>query len=311
MEVKSFELENKFNILSIGWVIAPLINATIRSGTQEEKSKMVQAFISDNYDYCLETAKMCKNIKSRQDSAVKSAMKKLELKISLKENDKCIILDVGKTLKQEHTGLVAQKISDKYKLPTLLYRDVIDKNDFVGGSFRGIDSISTDTRIDILNSNLVEFSQGHAQAGGFQLHKDNINKLKEYLNKLYEDRKITDSKEYLVDFILEENEIDEYIINELAKLEDEFGNGIDMPLILFKDIELNLTEDNKKGKLNIVFYINNIKFIKKFATNKLKEELINQSIKADIIGKCTMDTYSNSGQVEIVDLEIKETRCYE
>jgi single-stranded DNA-specific DHH superfamily exonuclease len=148
-------------------------------------------------------------------------------------------------------------------------------------------------------------SQGHNSAFGFELKKENVNKLNKYLNNLYKDKEVTDSKEYQVDFILEENEIDEYIINELAMIEDEFGNGIDMPLILFKDVELNLTEDNKKGKLNIVFYINDIKFIKKFATNKLKEELINQSLNVDIIGKCVMDTYNNSGMVEIVDLEIK------
>jgi single-stranded-DNA-specific exonuclease len=305
MELKSFELDGKFNISSIGWVIAPLINATIRSGTQEEKLKMVQAFISNDYDFCLEIAKMCKNVKSRQDSAVKSALKKIELKINITPQDRCIILDVGKTLKQEHTGLVAGKIADKYKLPTLLYRIKEGKEDIIGGSGRGIESITEDFRNDLLTSELVLMSQGHNSAFGFELKKENVNKLNKYLNNLYKDKEVTDSKEYQVDFILEENEIDEYIINELAMIEDEFGNGIDMPLILFKDVELNLTEDNKKGKLNIVFYINDIKFIKKFATNKLKEELINQSLNVDIIGKCVMDTYNNSGMVEIVDLEIK------
>jgi single-stranded-DNA-specific exonuclease len=305
MELKSFELDGKFNISSIGWVIAPLINATIRSGTQEEKLKMVQAFISNDYDFCLEIAKMCKNVKSRQDSAVKSALKKIELKINITPQDRCIMLDVGKTLKQEHTGLVAGKIADKYKLPTLLYRIKEGKEDIIGGSGRGIESITEDFRNDLLTSELVLMSQGHNSAFGFELKKENVNKLNKYLNNLYKDKEVTDSKEYQVDFILEENEIDEYIINELAMIEDEFGNGIDMPLILFKDVELNLTEDNKKGKLNIVFYINDIKFIKKFATNKLKEELINQSLNVDIIGKCVMDTYNNSGMVEIVDLEIK------
>lgn len=304
MEIKAYELENKININSIGWTISPLINATIRSGTQEEKLKVVEAFISNDYDFCLEVAKLCKNVKTRQDNAVKSALKKIELKININDDDRCIILDVGKTLSKSHTGLVAGKIADKYKLPTLLYRDVEDKKGFVGGSFRGINSISEDIRIDILNSGLVEFSEGHEQAGGWQCNKNKVDKLRKYLNDLYKDKKIVDSKEYLVDFILQENEIDERIITELAQLEDEFGNGIDMPIIVFKDISLNLDESNLKGKLNIVFYINNIKFIKKFSTNVLKGELINKSVNVDIIGKCTMDTYNNCGQVEIVDIEI-------
>lgn len=160
MEVNEYDLEGKYNIDKIGWVIAPKLNGTIRSGTQDEKMKMYQAFVSDDYDFCLEVAKMCKNVKTKQDNAVKSALKKIEPKINITKGDKCIILDVGKTLNQSHTGLVAQKIEDKYKLPTLLYRNVEDKKDIIGGSFRGIDNISKNTRLDILNSELVIFSEG-------------------------------------------------------------------------------------------------------------------------------------------------------
>jgi single-stranded DNA-specific DHH superfamily exonuclease len=241
-------------------------------------------------------------VKARQDNAVKSALKKIELKIKILSEDRCIILDVGNTLNKNHTGLVAGKLADKYKLPTLLYRDM--GSGFIGGSFRGIDSISKDLRIDILNSGLVEYSMGHELAGGVKLHINNLKQLKEYLNNLYKDKEVVDSKEYLVDFILQENEIDEGFVNELAQYEDEWGNGIDTPLIVFENIELNLTDDNLKGKLNIVFYINDVKFIKKFSTNVLKESLINQSVTVNIIGKCVMDTYNNCGAIEITDIEI-------
>ena len=304
IEVKSYELESKLNITSIGWVLSPMINANVRSGTQEEKLKMAQAFISDDDTFCLEVAKMCKNVKVRQDTAVKSALNKIEPNIDIKKEDRCIILNVGKTLNKKHTGLVAGKIASKYKLPTLLYRDVESKKGFVGGSFRGIESISEDLRIDILNSKLVTFSEGHPNAGGYELDKNKLENLKEYLNTLYKNKEVVDAKEYKVDFILEQNEIDKSIINELAELENEFGNGIEIPLIIFKNIELNLNDNNLKGKLNIVFYINNIKFIKKFATNILKGEIINKSIKVNIIGKCTIDTYKKCGQVEVIEIEI-------
>ena len=156
----SYDLEGKYNINKIGWTIAPKLNGTIRSGSEEEKLKMAEAFISDDYDYCLDVAKMCKNVKARQDNAVKSALKKIEPKIKIDKNDRCIILNVDKTLNKSHTGLVAGKIADKYKLPTLLYRNVADKDGFIGGSFRGINSISENLRMDILNSKLVEFSEG-------------------------------------------------------------------------------------------------------------------------------------------------------
>jgi single-stranded-DNA-specific exonuclease len=304
IEVNSYDLEGKYNIDKIGWTIAPKLNGTIRSGTEVEKMEMVKAFISDDYSYCLEVAKMCKNIKTRQDNAVKSALKKIEPKIKINKSDRCIILNVDKTLEQPHTGLVAQKIADKYKIPTLLYREFEDEKEFIGGSFRGIDNISLDTRMDIVNSNIAEYGQGHPQAGGWKINKNKLEELKEYLNYTYKDKEISDNKEYEVDFVLEENEIDEYLINELAQLENEFGNKINIPLVVFKDVTVDFSLASF-NRTNIIFNVGFIKFIKKYPTNKIKEELKDKVISMDIIGKCTIDTYNNTGQVEVVEFEIK------
>lgn len=300
IESNAFDLDGKLNIEKIGWTIAPKLNGTIRSGTMEEKDKMFQAFISDDYEFCLEVAKMCKNIKTRQDNAVKSAMKKIELKVNVKENDRCIILDVGKNLDSNHTGLVANKIMDKYKLPTLLYRENSTDKDIIGGSFRGIEGISNDLKYDILNSGLALFSEGHEMAGGWSIKKNDLFVLKEYLNNLYRDKELIDSKEYLVDFEITQDEIDMDFIGLLGDMEDEFGNGIDIPLIAFKDIDICITDENIKG-LNIIFYINDIKFIKKFSTNVLKDSLRNTPLTLDFIGKCVKDTYNNSYMVEVVE----------
>jgi single-stranded-DNA-specific exonuclease len=309
IEENSYNLGGKVNITKIGWNISPLINASIRSGTQEEKMQVVQAFISDDYNFCLKVAKMCKNIKARQDRAVKSALKKIESKLEIAKEDRCIIIDVGNTLSKSHTGLVAGKIADKYKLPALLYRKVDNKENFVGGSFRGINSISEDLRIDILNSGLVEFSEGHELAGGYQLNKNKINNLKEYLNDLYKDKKVINSKMYQVDFILNEKNLNNDIIYELAQYEDEWGNGISEPLLAFENITINITNDNIKGKRakNLVFNVNDVKFIKKYLSNNLTSQVLDKSdIKVTIIGKVANNIYNGNTypQIEIVDIEI-------
>ena len=56
MEVKSFEMNGKRNPHVFSFNVIPLINATIRSGTFEEKIEMQQAFISDDYEFCKEVA---------------------------------------------------------------------------------------------------------------------------------------------------------------------------------------------------------------------------------------------------------------
>ena len=209
---------------------------------------------------------------------------------------------INNKLNKNHTGLVAGKIADKFGLPTLLYREW-DK-DLVGGSGRGIENISTDFRQDLLNSGYMNMSQGHSLAFGFSLKEDKVNKLKAYLDNLYKDKIISNNKEYEVDFDLSIDELDIDFINEIAQLENEWGNKINAPLIHISNIELELDESCVKAKTNIVFYPNYIKFIKKFATNVLKETLINKAVTVDVIGKCTIDNYSGNGQIEIVDMEI-------
>lgn len=303
IEDNKYDLENKYNIEKVGWTIAPKINGVIRSGTFEEKKTMFEAFISDDYDYCLSVAKMCKSVKRKQDRNVKSSLTKLEKSIKLNKDDRCIILKTDNILESSFRGLVAQKISDKYGLPTILYSNVKDKDGYIGGSFRG-SNLSDHFRTDLLNGNIVSMAQGHENAGGTEFKVENLYKLKNYLNNLYKDKEIIIGKEYEVDFELEATELEDWIVDELAKYEDEFGNGIDSPLLFIKGINLNSNEVTI-NRNNIIFNYNYIKFIKKFATNILKNQFLDRdNIELNLIGKCSIDTYNNKGQIEIVDLEI-------
>lgn len=303
IEDNSYDLCNKFNIEKIGWTIAPKINGVIRSGTMEEKIKLFEAFISEDYEFCLEVAKMCKKIKGKQDRDVKASMSKLEKQFKFKKINKCLILDTNKILSSSHRGLVAGKLADKYGVPTLLYSDVKDKIGYVGGSFRG-SNLSEHFRTDILNSKIVTMAQGHEGAGGFELKFEDIPKLEDYINNLYKDKEITIGKEYQIDFELDSSELDEWFVDELASYENEWGNGLDAPLVLIKNINIS-SDDLIINRSNIIFSYEYIKFIKNFATNILKNELNSKDdIILNVIGKCTMDTYNNKGQIEIVDLEI-------
>lgn len=303
IENNSYDLEGKYNIDKIGWTIAPKLNGTIRSGTAIEKVNMFKAFISNNYNFCLETAKKCKNAKARQDREVKKTMNELLNVIEILDTDRCLMIKVDDKLNKNHIGLVAGKLADKFGLPTLIYRDW--NKDLIGGSGRGIENISNDFRQDLLNSELITMAQGHESAFGFSLNKNKVDELKKHLDELYKDKVVTNNKEYKVDFNLDINELEIDFVNEVAQLENEWGNKIDAPLIHISNIKLESDSVQVKAKTNIVFYSNYIKFIKKFATNILKEELIGNELHIDIIGKITMDNYTKNGQVEIVDIEIK------
>ena len=118
---------------------------------------------------------------------------------------------------------------------------------------------------------------------------------------MYKDIDFGDSN-YKVDFELESFELYQEFVDEIADMEDEWGNGLDEPLIAIKNIPLNLTYDNVKGRLNVIWDYYDIKFIKRFASNVWKEEYINKNMMVDVIAKCIIDGYTKKGILEIVDI---------
>ena len=280
------------NILDVGWSIAPMINGCIRSGTVLEKKNLYSAMV-DGVN-CDDVARMCKNAKSRQDSAVKRDMAKIEKTLKINDGDKVIIASSCGATKSK-TGLIAGKLCSKYKLPVFLYSS---NGDILAGSSRGLGDI--DLKEDLNKSGLGN-GIGHSLAFGFNFKKENEKKIKDYFNELYKDIDFGDSN-YKVDFELYGFELYQEFIDEIADMEGEWGNGLDEPLVAIKDIPLNLTNDNIKGRLNVIWDFYDIKFIKKFASNSWKEEYINKNMVVDVIAKCVIDGYTNKGILEIVDI---------
>jgi len=311
IDISSFQLEGKYNVNKLGWVIAPKLNGTIRSATFQLKEDMFRAFVSDDYDFCLKIANECTSAKKTQDSTVKTALGRIEKLIKQNKNDKCLILEVSRTLNHNHTGLVANKLQDKYGVPTLLFRGKEGRINIVGGSGRGNNNITKEFKKDLSDSGLFEMVEGHEGAFGFEIKKDNIKELKKYLNDLYNDKEIISGKTHEIDLILNEDTLNYDIINEIAQYEDEWGNGIPEPLILFEDMTLNIIDENIKGARSktMIFEINEIKFIKKFLSNVIKDSFLDKGeLKVNIIGKCVNNFYNGNtySQVEIVDIEIIE-----
>lgn len=300
MEVKSFEMSGKINPMSFSFNVIPLINAVIRSGTFEEKMVMIWAFISDDEEYCNDIAKKLKNIKSKQDSYVKRNMEKILKTLTINEEDRIIFVD-GTGLKNTVFGLIATKISDKFKLPCIMYS--INETTLVcGGSARGLEPIHL--KEDLAESQLVISCEGHSNAHGIMFEQSNLESLKKYMNNLYKDVYFGNSKVYDVDFEIYSFFLDNLLVKEMAYFEDEVSRGFEQPLIVIKNVDLALTDENVKGKLNVIFEVGNVKIVKRFASKVWKEEFLYNPITVDIIGKCVKG-YNDEALVEIVDLIIK------
>lgn len=307
--------------IQVAFYIVPLINALIRIGSDSEKEIMFKALISgeelvdstkrghkgEKETIAEQAARACSNIRNRQNKEKDRAIELLDIQIieNCLDDNKILILnaddlDTPNTL----TGLIAMGVSAKYKKPVLLGR--INNNGDFKGSIRGRGETELkDFRQLLLDSDLMEYVEGHANAAGFSLKEKNIDRLYQYANEklknidfhqgIYEiDFRLNGNSPYLRELIFE---IDKYM--------NIFGQGNDEPMILVESIP---TQNFRlvgadKNTVNIGF--NGIKYVK-FKDDDLANALkSNSKSTINIIGRASINEWNGNRtpQIMITDWE--------
>ena len=348
-EKQSFSMNGKATIMSVGWFIAPIINAVIRSGSIEEKTNLFKALagFDDTVEYkprksaknpnpqletqSIQTAmvRIATNVKARQDKEVKKGMALVEERIeelNLTAN-KIIVVDVSDLLQQSFTGLVANKLASLYKRPVILLREKQDQEGVYGGSGRNYSKFALDNLNDFLmGTQQFNEVQGHQDAFGFSLNKENVKSVITITNEKLKDVEIQDV--YHVDFAIPFNRLKEKHITQVGKFGELWGNGLNEPTFVITDISIDSSQvqlvGEKKNRIKIEIERNGNKltFVKKFTNEDLYNKIIhhnprglskstNKRLDLEIIGKFVIEewTYNDkvytSSVIEIVDIESK------
>ena len=100
----------------------------------------------------------------------------------------------------------------------------------------GNDSFSEvpDFKAFLEGSELVEYVQGHPNAAGCSIHESNLEKLLEYANNNISDEGLANV--YYVDYIFNDNENFGDILLQIAEHPELWGNDIEEPVVVVKDI---------------------------------------------------------------------------
>lgn len=336
-------------ILNVGWNIAPLINAVTRVGTMEEKENLFKAMIGveEYVEYqprrkkktdpkpSLETVSLQKdmarqlvNIKSRQDKLVKKGMELLNEKIENEnlDNNKIIFVDGTNEIEQTFTGLVANKISEKYKRPSIILKE--KDNKLYGGSGRNYKLFEVDNLMQFLLS-IETFNSvsGHPNAFGFELKKDSLGKTIEICNEELKDIKLDEV--HHVDYTIPIGRLKEKDICQVGRWNDIWGNTLPEPQFAITNI--SITSDNiqligeKQNTIKIEKQIGSKKivFIKQGGVEEYNQMIGKQTkglgkrtvkkLSMEIIGTFQVNHFNNNEypQIKIIDYSIKEGKKLE
>lgn len=330
---QSFQIKGHLNIRAVEWNISPLINAVCRVGTQEDKEILFKALIGDERETYIgkkrdkETKKyyeveesvyehafrLASNAKTRQDNAVKKILPEVTDWIeNHNAQDKPIIFArVDSEIDGSFTGLLAIKLANKYKKPTLILRHH-HKCCFTG-SGRNFDNSPLESFKDLLdNSKQFNFVQGHHNAFGVNIDVDHIPSAIDYC---IEQCKGVDFSMVTVDFDLNYSDLDIAFIRDVDAIKDFFGTGIKEPLVHISNVTLHKEQGEILGKTGGTWKFtddNDIVFIKFGNTTSdkvmrfLNQDDEDEILIRDMICKVGISEFKGilSPQVQVISYEV-------
>lgn len=329
---------------SLSFSIIPMANAVSRIGDEQDKANLVTALagVYDENDFVeverkrksKATGKMEKvtlewshytlildeltKIKSKQDRTITKVVKKLDGNI-FKSSVTIVEAEEADIEHRSLTGLLANRIASENETPTLVLVDNL--NGELSGSARGFEKSMPDFREWCNESGFFKLAQGHANAFGVVIERDNLEALKKELSSLDNgDSKIV----YDVDKIYH-NKSNLSLVETINKHEDLFGGSVREPVYGYKDLVIGRNAVSQRGSV-VSFYHSGLEFIAyKQEAGVIDDFMIDlgfeQCVTVDLVGSPSKNEWTGSVKHQIVlkdytlnkggDLiaEVKETKA--
>ena len=333
MARNEYSIKGQLTPFTVGFYIAPYINAVARVGTQEETLLLAESMLEYRaYEQIPSTKRGCSgqtesrveqacrtanNVRNRQNKARDVSTEFVDKLIETNNllDNKILVVQAPKAngLDTNITGLIGNQTSAKYQHPVLILNERNhDGEIWWEGSARGLsDSELTNFKEFLINTGLVEYAEGHPNAFGVGIKDYNIQKFIEFTNEKLKD--IDFRPIYWVDFIYKSDTLNPNTILTIGQYNYLWGQQLDKPKIAIEDI--NITPNNvqvMKGP-SLKFTINGIEYIKFKATEEeIKLFQDNAIVNITIVGECDINTWGGveRPQIIIVDYEVNKAIKY-
>ena len=332
VERQAYSIGETVTPIGVAFYIAPLINATIRVGTQNEKEVMFKAMLNHcAYDMIpstkrgekgkteavvVQAVRNATNVRNRQKKARDNGFEYVEQIIAANNLDKnkIIVVQVSEDLDKNLTGLIANQLMAKYQKPVLLVRETDEG--LLQGSARGYDkSELKDLKSFLLESGFMEYAEGHAAAMGVGIYKDKVNALIDYSNTVLANYDF--SACYDVDYEYMSNDFKAQDIIDIGSMKSLWGKGVDEAMVVIKGIKItsnNITLMSANKNPTIKITLQNGTSLIKFGASQAEFESLKSSgyTEIDVIGTCAINEWQGmiTPQILIKDYEVVGKQDY-
>lgn len=311
--IEETEINKEIGVYTIGFVIGPCINA---SGRIDTAYVALDLFLSENLDEAKILAKKLKSLNDERKEMTQTGVQLVNENIQ-KNNllkDK-VLLIYQPEIHESVAGIIAGRIKDTYYRPTIV---LTNGKDGVKGSARSIEGYNIFKELTLCKDLLDRFG-GHSMAAGLSLNVDNVDNLREMLNKNTNLTKDSLIPKVYIDMGLPLDYINYKLIEDLNILEP-FGKGNPKPLFGEKSLlikrafllgknknVIKLLLESKKGFILEGLIFNNAEefqqdIISKYGENRLQDIYrgINKDIVVDILYWPSVNEYRGKTNLQVI-----------
>jgi len=231
---------NSIDTYHLGFVIGPRLNA---AGRLKHALDSVRLLVTNSARQAVEISEKLNNLNLERQQIQEEIYKQAILQVQKNGETKKLIFVSSQDWSEGVIGIVAGKLTEKYNRPVLI---ATRKEEFFTGSARSPKSFNIIEAITTQSNILIRFG-GHAQAAGFTVKEENIEKFKENLIEIAE-KNINDKDlelEYHADAEISFSDIDYKLYNYLKNFAPF---GFENPKIKFVTKNIRIDRVDKVGK---------------------------------------------------------------
>ena len=310
LEKQAYSTGGNVNPMTVAFYVVPMINAMIRTGTMEEKTRLFEAFIHGNEMIpsgkrgakgtlerrAVESVRECTNARTHQNKILDKNVEKFEDRIAkfdlLSNKILFVRLEDEDDLPSELNGLLAMKLAAKYKKPTIVAR--LNDEGYDRGSARNVNNGPLSSLKDFFNeSGFFEYAQGHAGAFGLSIKDKDLRAFHEYANDKLKEVDFGEGV-YDVNFVRAAADNIESLIEDLASYEDVWGQNNPQALIYIHDLNITKGDYQIMGKNQDTLKITKfgVAYMKFFAKDLIQELEQMGKIKINLVGKPNLNEWA-------------------
>lgn len=286
----------------IGFVLGPRINAAGRIGSALDA---VRLLVTGSARQANQLAKSLDELNKQRQELTFDMLKQAEDMLGEVNVKQKLLFVYGENWSEGVVGLVAGRLTEKYHRPSIC-ATISDGQ--ATASARSISKFNITTALEQSEELLLRFG-GHAQAAGFSFDVQNLDILKETLEKIASESIMEEDieKELLIDLVVSLNDINFDLLEWLYKLEP-YGFGNSSPVFEVDDLEvlsLNVVgRDGKHVKLRLQDKdLNRIEAIGFNLAEKL--EGIKRGDRIDVVGNFEINEWNGSKKIQINLKDVK------